>query len=110
MKDNYSARDLTKHKLQGLCSFCEAAERCTLIRSSDLSVLECEEFRTTIQPEKAETGAGNALDTMSGESLPFAHNNRTYWGRKGLCGNCAIFDTCPFSKDEGGVWRCEEYR
>lgn len=110
MKNNYSARDVTKQKLQGLCSFCEAVKRCTLIQSTEPPLLECEEFRTASQPEKTETGAINAPDTMSGESLPFVHSNHTDWGQKGLCGNCAILDTCPFSKDEGGVWRCEEYR
>lgn len=95
---------------QGLCTFCDVAPDCALIEASGMPVLECEEFRAVAKPQ-TEGVQEDSLRNAEGAAVPLLEGrNHTDWAEKGLCGNCAIYDTCPFSKDEGGVWHCEEYR
>lgn len=109
MKDVYSATtgriplvDEERGR-QGLCTFCAAVARCALIEPTCMPVLQCEEFRTSFRKDILP-------DADPGDMISSEHVDHTDWGQKGLCGNCAILDRCPFTKDEGGVWRCEEYR
>lgn len=95
---------------QDLCTFCFAAPHCTLVNSSARLVLECEEFRA-YDPKQERDGseeapprAGSAGGSRYGRERPERLKNN------GLCGDCAIYDTCPFPKNRGEVWCCEEYR
>ncbi len=107
MKDGYFMAE--NKGRQGLCTFCDVAPGCALIEASGMPVLECEEFRA-IQPQAKTVQEDSVRDAEGTEALLSGERNHTDWAQKGLCGNCAIYETCPFSKDEGGVWHCEEYR
>ena len=95
---------------RGLCTFCAAEARCVLIEPACMPVLQCEEFRSILRSEGRIIQEGVVLDADPGEVAPSERVDDTDWRQKGLCGNCAICDACPFTKDEGGVWHCEEYR
>lgn len=115
MKDSYSTRRTADalptetRGRQGLCTFCEVAASCALIEQSGMPVLECEEFRAAAQRERRAIEERDTPET-SAEVFLSGESDHADWGRKGLCGNCAIHGTCPFSKAEGGIWHCEEYR
>lgn len=108
MKDSYSMAE--KKGRQGLCTFCDVAPGCALIEPSGMPVLECEEFRAVVRPEGRTGHQEGIREQGPTETPPFDRADHTDWGQEGLCGNCAIRETCPFSKDEGGIWHCEEYR
>lgn len=108
MKDSCSVAE-TRGR-QGLCTFCDVAPNCALIEASGMPVLECEEFRVIVQPQGSAVQESGALEAKAPENPRSERVDHTGWREKGLCGNCAIYDTCPFSKDEGGIWHCEEYR
>ncbi len=116
MEDLYSEKKgwtslLAKERdRQGLCTFCTAASRCALIDTSSMPILQCEEFRIILRSEEGIVQESVVFDTDPGEAPTSEHVDHTDWGQKGLCGNCAISDACPFTIDEGGVWHCEEYR
>lgn len=95
---------------QGLCTFCYVAPGCALIKASGMPVSECEEFRATDQPQGRAGHEDNVRDARPTDKHSTERKDHTNWSQKGLCGNCAIYETCPFSKDEGGIWHCEEYR
>ncbi|OPY60262.1 MAG: hypothetical protein A4E57_04510 [Syntrophorhabdaceae bacterium PtaU1.Bin034] len=98
-----------KHQ-EDLCAFGIAAPHCALSNSSRTPIRECEEYQTTMCPEE-EGGAGSDPGgTGIDIDLPSERAEHPPWERIGLCGDCAAYDTCPFPKYEGGVWRCEEYR
>lgn len=105
MKDSYS---ITKEKgRQGLCTFCDVAISCALIGASGMPVLECEEFRVWPQGKAIQE---NHVGTKSFETTQSERKNHTDRAKHGLCGSCAIYDTCTYSKAEGGIWHCEDYR
>lgn len=107
MKDDYSTAE--NKSRQGLCTFCDVAAGCALIEPAGMPVLECEEFRV-VRPQGRVAQEKDALDAKSAEATRSERRDDTDWREKGLCGNCAIYDTCPFSQAEGGIWHCEEYR
>jgi hypothetical protein len=85
-------------KYFGLCETCEHDETCTLRRSTQLKIIQCEEFST--QPVSATLSpATNAL-------LP--SDSSEYTGM-GLCANCLHVPDCGFPNARQGVLQCEEY-
>jgi hypothetical protein len=108
MKDSHFTAE--KKSRQGLCTFCDVAPDCALIEASGMPVLECEEFRATVPPQGRAPQENSARDAEPTEVPLSRRKSHADWSEKGLCGNCAIYETCPFSKAEGGVWHCEEYR
>lgn len=92
----------------GLCAFCFIAPQCILVNSSKVSILECEEFRAYEPVQETEmTGTthskSNPVEESQSETSEHLHNN-------GLCKDCKIYNSCPFPKNRGDVWCCEEYR
>lgn len=107
MKDSHIA---DKRGRQGLCTFCDVAAGCALIEPAGMPVLECEEFRAVVKPKGRVAQEKEVLDAKSAQASQSERKDYTDWREKGLCGDCAIYDTCPFSKAEGGIWHCEEFR
>lgn len=105
--DTSAAREKDR---QGLCAFCFAAPHCTLVNSSASSVLECEEFRTYDPTQERDRPEKNALGTGSGGKSQSVCVRPEQLKNRGLCGDCAFYDACPFPKNRGEVWCCEEYR
>ncbi len=85
-------------KYYGLCETCEHDSTCTLRRSTQLKIIECEEF--SIQPS---AGTPNAV---ASEAIltDFPEN-----AGMGLCSNCLHVASCGFPNARQGVQQCEEY-
>jgi hypothetical protein len=90
---------MTKNsKYYGLCETCEHDATCMLRRSTQLKIIQCEEF--SIQPVAARTGTvqvGIQIYDVAEES------------RLGLCANCLHSLTCGFPNARQGVVQCEEH-
>jgi len=85
-------------KYYGLCETCEHDSTCMLRRSTQLKIIQCEEF--SIQPS---TGTANAA--ASDTTLADFPDNVGM----GLCSNCLHVATCAFPNARQGVLQCEEY-
>lgn len=83
-------------KYYGLCETCEYDSNCTLRRSTQLKIIQCEEF--SIQPVVSESKAVQLEAPVSIESADM-----------GLCANCLNGMTCGFPNARQGVLQCEEY-
>jgi hypothetical protein len=86
-------------KYTGLCETCEHDATCMLRRSSELAIIQCEEF--SIMPV-----LGKAISSQ--EEKPLL--NLAGAADLGLCANCLNMMTCGFPKARKGVVQCEEYR
>jgi hypothetical protein len=89
-------RETTKYS--GLCETCEHDATCMLRRSSQLKIIQCEEFST--QPAN-----GSASASRNGRAVPDPIED----ARMGLCANCLNVATCGFPNARQGVLQCEEY-
>lgn len=98
-----------KHQ-QDLCAFCFAASHCTFVNSSGAPVLECEEFRTYDPIQERDRTEKDAGRTGSGGGPQSVRERPEQLKNRGLCSDCAAYDSCPFPKNRGEVWCCEEYR
>jgi hypothetical protein len=85
-------------KYFGLCETCEHDATCTLRRSSQLEVIQCEEFST--QP------IANEAISIPKEA---AFSDLAEIARMGLCSNCLHVVSCGFPNARHGVLQCEEY-
>ena len=85
-------------KYYGLCESCEHDETCTLRRSAQLEIIQCEEFST--QPALArpvpEWNSQTVIDQSEIDRL-------------GICANCLNLVTCGFPGARNRVQQCEEY-
>jgi hypothetical protein len=84
-------------KYYGLCETCEHNATCTLRRSTQLKIIQCEEF--SIRPLEA------AKKTSIDQSIQEAANV----AELGICINCQNVRTCSFPNARCGVLQCEEY-
>ena len=87
---------------RNLCYHCENLAICSFVKSSKKPVLDCEEYSDGFVPETPET-VYTVQDTADEKSDDLA----TYIG---LCATCENSGRCILRKQEGGVWRCHEYR
>jgi hypothetical protein len=87
-----------KSKYSGLCETCEHDSTCTLRRSLQLKIIQCEEF--SIEPVVIKRAGSNAEDPIE---------DFTQSARMGLCPNCLNMLSCGFSQARRGVLHCEEY-
>ena len=85
-------------KYSGLCETCDHDATCTLRRSSQLEIIQCEEF--SIQP-LARKPAPEKEEALLPDPAEVA--------RMGLCANCLHVVTCGFPNARLGVLQCEEY-
>lgn len=94
-----------RREYRGLCATCRNAPHCTFARSAEQIVLQCEEF-------EGYAPAPRSARTMKvpESTPPLSRTENSDAERMGLCKTCASSETCAFSKPEGGVWHCEEYR
>ena len=85
-------------KYFGLCETCELDPTCMLRRSSQLKIIQCEEFSIQQPAAKLNSSIGlsNVSDEIESSSL-------------GLCANCLNVMTCGFPNARQGVSQCEEY-
>jgi hypothetical protein len=90
---------------KGLCANCNNAEHCSYARNAKKPVMYCEMYdgyaEEPVRAELSEVLRPDPADLRPEVEMPQS---------KGLCVNCAHRDTCAWSKREGGVWHCEEYR
>jgi hypothetical protein len=90
---------MTKNsKYYGLCETCEHDSTCMLRRSTQLKIIQCEEF--SIQPV-----VGRGREVEVGTQIPDLAEE----AQMGLCANCLHKLTCGFPNARQGVLQCEEY-
>ncbi len=87
-----------KPRYSGLCETCDHDETCMLRRSTQLEIIQCEEFST--QPATIKR-------SLRESQTAFADPKET--ARLGLCANCLNLPTCGFPRARQGVLQCEEY-
>ena len=91
-------------RYMGLCSTCKNVSSCTFPRDPDKQLINCEEFEiettSLIMSPGKEQQVATGPEAIDKDSTKFI----------GLCSDCEGRQTCTFPKNEGGVWRCEEYR
>lgn len=92
---------------RGLCASCRNANDCTYPRNSDMPVLQCDEFEPVPLPQfrMSEKSVLRAVDSI----IKSAMNDEESSKFTGLCKSCNLRITCTYPKQEGGVWRCEDY-
>lgn len=87
---------------RGLCLTCNNAPTCIFYqRNGSRIVWYCELFDDYVpvqELQKPEKKVESKTEEKSKGKF------------KGLCVNCEDRDTCTFTKPEGGIWHCEEYR
>ena len=86
---------------RGLCLTCNRSAGCSLRGQAETAVWHCEEFddRMAVIDSLPAAMVVATVDPLAGRPKP-----------AGICSNCECLPTCRFTKPEGGVWRCEEYR
>ncbi len=85
-------------KYSGLCETCDHDATCMLRRSTQLEIIQCEEFST--QPVASGPASIRSQATFA---------DPKELARLGLCANCLNAPTCGFPKARQGVLQCEEY-
>jgi hypothetical protein len=85
-------------KYTGLCETCEHDATCMLRRSSELAIIQCEEFSIMPVPSKPISSRKEVPVLMSDGSAEL-----------GLCANCLNILTCGFPNARQSVVQCEEY-
>jgi len=92
----------------GLCPNCVNFDICSLTAESGEHVFYCEEFASDDGiPALTSQPVQNPVD---GEIVREDTRQDGAADCAGLCTTCRNRDDCVFSKHEGGVWHCEEYR
>lgn len=87
---------------KNLCYHCENLALCSFVKRSRKPVLFCEEYAGNYAAGIPE--AEHAVDRLVGvpdDDIP---------SYAGLCSTCESARTCMLRRQEGGVWRCNEYR
>jgi hypothetical protein len=92
----------------GICSCCKGVLTCTYTKNPCRPTWECDDF-DGYEPSRASTVVKDILTTTDPEP-GFDIEEKDSGKHKGLCGICEDRDICTFTKPEGGVWHCEEYR
>ena len=97
---------ISKNVLGGQCSNCVHAPTCTFVESLPRRVFQCDEF-CAISPVELENPrvATSAVDEGCCDVMSPSLN-----GRRGLCRDCEMWETCEFAHAEAGIWHCDEYR
>lgn len=92
---------ISKNVLGGQCADCVHAPTCTYVESLPRRVFQCDEF-TLIRAVELEQpiAVTRGADGVASSSLN---------GRRGLCRDCELWETCEFCHVEAGVWHCDEY-
>ena len=86
-------------KYTGLCETCDNDATCNLRRSTQLAIVQCEEFSV------GQLEANQTTSVRNPAPLP----DQIEADRLGLCVNCLNVVTCGFPDARQGVLQCEEY-
>ncbi len=98
-----------KTEYRGLCSTCKKALICRYPRDPNRPVMFCDEFEGYTPSQVKITGKN--ISPLAGSRVKSSAELEKDSGKyKGLCKSCKNREICTFSKPEGGVWHCEEYR
>jgi hypothetical protein len=89
----------------GLCSTCDNAPTCSYLRSRRYPVLQCEEFTAFTPPDVRTRPPSRPRPEADTPHMSPVRPNHLL----GLCSTCEEWETCTYSRFEGGVWQCEEY-
>jgi hypothetical protein len=89
-------------ELSGLCVTCNHAESCAVLKETREPVWYCEEFDDRTAPMEARDTAG--ARHVRSEAAPKPNG-----AAEGLCGNCAVRETCAYRSLETPIWFCEQY-
>lgn len=89
-------------ELKGICGLCVYGEDCELARGSTAPPLNCAQFEPFPVEVREEAKVTSVRAT---QQKPDAASEK----HLGLCRNCIHRDDCTYPRNEGGVWRCEEY-
>lgn len=85
---------------KGICTTCNNARTCVHLKgNTGFAIWDCENFDDFVPP----TANPRVLHEAG------VRTEESYSAYLGLCMNCAVRETCVYSKPEGGVWHCEEY-
>lgn len=84
-----------------LCDSCSEADLC--LSSPRRPILYCEQFDNYTPPAKKKPVQVIKTNFHS-------EKNENDAKLLGLCIDCDFRAECPFSKRQGGVWHCEEYK
>ena len=85
-------------KYYGLCETCEHDATCMLRRSTQLKIIQCEEFSTQPVNRKIKAAQNEPVFANPMEAASM-----------GICVNCLNVATCGFPNARQGVVQCEEY-
>ena len=86
---------------KNLCYYCENLAICSFVKSSKKPVLSCEEYSDGVASKAPEPVYIVQETPDDNDELA------TYIG---LCATCENYRHCILRRQEGGVWRCNEYR
>jgi hypothetical protein len=104
-------RDVPKQKGdRGLCVVCRADADCAFSRRPGSPVLACEEFDGLEVAKAKGDNVSQGRNESRGETGEREQSQKPNRSRQGLCRDCRIYDSCVYPKNEGGIWRCEEYQ
>jgi len=96
-------------RYRGLCLTCNNAADCTFSKDPDRPVVQCEEFDGYEHPPpKILAKQDSVRDAPACDSGSTKNDDENKF--VGLCKTCDERNFCMFTKPEGGIWRCEEYR
>ncbi len=84
-------------RYSGLCETCDYDATCTLRRSTQLKIVQCEEFSVHSRTSKPAAKDSDPVSDFVEASI------------LGLCVNCLNVATCGFPDARRGVVECEEY-
>jgi len=84
-------------RYSGLCETCDHDATCTLRRSTQLQIIQCEEF-------SVHSAVSHDASREHGPAVPVPDASVM-----GLCANCLNVATCGFPSARRGVLQCEEY-
>ncbi len=93
---------VSTRELQGLCVTCNHADDCAVYKETREPVWYCEEFDDRAAPEKSRDI--NRAQSVRSEAAPKPNG-----AAEGLCGNCAVRETCIYRSLETPIWYCEQY-
>lgn len=82
---------------QSICVTCAHSAGCMYLAGAKEAIRYCEEFET-LGGAPVQTRLQSPSEEPAKKTL------------QGLCCNCESSKGCTFSKPEGGIWHCEEYR
>ena len=99
---------LKEIEYKGLCLNCDNTLTCTFPRYPEKPVLYCEEY--VCSPTRMVKNVVKERYQPTNSQVKPITKEEKLGKNKGLCVNCDLRETCIYTKNEGGVWHCENYQ